>query len=73
MYGQEVNLTTAAIARTNLFFHEIEDVGGIPPAGSGDYAWVQHMVASMNPDTGRIGAAMAAAILTEADVRRGGA
>ena len=25
-YGQEVNLTTAAIARMNLFLHDIEDV-----------------------------------------------
>ena len=24
-YGQEVNLTTSAIARTNLFLHDIED------------------------------------------------
>ena len=25
VYGQEVNLTTASIARMNLFLHEIED------------------------------------------------
>ncbi len=97
-YGQEVNLTTAAIARMNLFLHDIEDVVirrgdtlrdpkfldergrlqrfdvvitnppfslknwgadvwshdpwgrrvcGVPPAGNGDFAWVQHMLASM--------------------------
>ncbi len=27
---------------------------GLPPANSGDYAWVQHMVASMAPVTGRM-------------------
>ena len=29
-YGQEVNLTTAAIARMNLFLHDVEDVGHPP-------------------------------------------
>ncbi len=28
LYGQEVNLTTSAIARMNLFLHEIEDFAG---------------------------------------------
>ena len=27
---------------------------GMPPAKSGDYAWVQHMIKSMNPRTGRM-------------------
>ena len=27
---------------------------GIPPSGSGDYAWVQHMIKSMAPKTGRM-------------------
>ncbi len=27
---------------------------GIPPSGSGDYAWVQHMIRSMAPKTGRM-------------------
>jgi len=101
--GQEVNLTTSAIARMNLFLHDIEDARirrgdtlrdprfldaagrlerfdivianppfslknwgadvwardpwsraacGTPPPSYGDYAWVQHMVASMKPVTG---------------------
>jgi len=101
IYGQEKNLTTAAIARMNLVLHGIEDFEvaredtlrnpaftdsssgglatfdcvianppfslkewgrdlweadpwgraryGIPPAGYGDYAFVQHMIASMAP------------------------
>jgi type I restriction enzyme M protein len=113
-YAQEVNLTTAAIARMNLYLHDIEDVKvlrgdtlrdpkfrddrgrlerfdvvmanppfslknwgaetwtsdpwgraacGVPPAGSGDLAWVQHMVASMRPDTGRLGVVMPHGVL----------
>jgi type I restriction enzyme M protein len=27
---------------------------GLPPKSSGDYAWVQHMIASMSPRTGRM-------------------
>ncbi len=108
-YGQEVNLTTAAIARMNLFLHDIEDARvlrgdtlrqpkfldakgrlehfdvvianppfslkgwgaetwtrdtygraqcGVPPAGNADFAWVQHMVASMRPERGRVGVVM---------------
>ncbi len=112
LYGQEVNLTTAAIARMNLFLHQLEDfkivrgdtlrspglrepdgsiakfdtvianppfslknwgadtwsgdpraVGGIPPSGNGDFAWVQHMVASMTPITGRVGVVMPHGVL----------
>jgi type I restriction enzyme M protein len=113
-YAQEVNLTTAAIARMNLYLHDIEDVKvlrgdtlrdpkfrdqrgrlerfdvvianppfslknwgaetwtsdpwgraacGVPPAGNGDLAWVQHMVASMRPDTGRLGVVMPHGVL----------
>ncbi|MFN8620618.1 MAG: class I SAM-dependent DNA methyltransferase [Chloroflexota bacterium] len=113
-YGQEVNLTTSAIARMNLFLHDIEDVVirrgdtlrdprfldergrlqrfdvvitnppfslknwgadvwtrdpwgratcGAPPASNGDYAWVQHMLASMKPDTGRVGVVMPHGVL----------
>lgn len=106
LYGQEKNLTTAAIARMNLMLHGIEDfeieredtlrnplfmdsetgglktfdcvianppfsledwgreiwesdpwgraVYGMPPDSYGDYAWVQHMVASMEPGKGRM-------------------
>ncbi len=113
-YGQEVNLTTAAIARMNLYLHDIEDakvlrgdtlrepkfldrrgrlerfdvvianppfslknwgaerwaadpwgraVCGVPPAGTADLAWVQHMVASMRPGTGRLGVVMPHGVL----------
>ncbi|HLX77960.1 MAG TPA: N-6 DNA methylase, partial [Acidimicrobiales bacterium] len=113
-YAQEINLTTAAIARMNLYLHDIEDAKvlrgdtlrdpkfrgahghldrfdivianppfsqtrwgadiwasdpwdrarcGVPPAGSADLAWVQHMVASMCPDTGRLGVVMPHGVL----------
>lgn len=104
LYGQEKNLTTAAIARMNLFLHGAEDfavvrgdtlrtpaffagdriskfdcvianppfslsnwgreewvsdpygrnIAGTPPAKSGDWAWVQHMITSMAPKNGRL-------------------
>lgn len=38
-------------------------VGGIPPTGNGDYAWVQHMVASMKPGTGQVGVVMPHGVL----------
>jgi type I restriction enzyme M protein len=113
LYGQEVNLTTAAIARMNLFLHDLEDFRivrgdtlreprflersglrrfdvvvanppfslknwgadtwtadpydrafcGVPPANTADFAWVQHMVASMKPDTGRVGVVMPHGVL----------
>ncbi len=107
LYAEEVNLTTAAIAKMNLYLHEIEDFKvvrgdslrspafrnpngtlatfdvvianppfslqnwgadiwssdprsfcGVPPATRGDYAWVQHMVYSMNRSNGRVGVVM---------------
>lgn len=112
VYGQEINLTTASIARMNLFLHEIEDFEikrgdtlrapafkdtrgavrtfdvvianppfslanwgaerwaadprafcGVPPAKNGDFAFVQHMVSSMNPGTGRVGVVMPHGVL----------
>ena len=104
LFGQEKNLTTAAIARMNLFLHGAEDfsivrgdtlrqpafvsgdrlatfdcvianppfslkawgedawasdpwgrnIAGTPPKGYGDWAWVQHMVTSMAPKSGRL-------------------
>jgi type I restriction enzyme M protein len=104
LYGQEKNLTTAAIARMNLFLHGAEDfsvirgdtlrepaffsgdrlatfdcvianppfsleawgedqwasdpygrnIAGTPPRKYGDWAWVQHMITSMAPKTGRL-------------------
>ena len=124
-YGQEINQTSAAIGRMNLFIHDVEDaqilrgdtlrdpkfvdsagkldqfdlvvanppfslkdwgadtwatdphrraVGGIPPKGNGDLAWVQHMVASMKPGTGRVGVVMPLGVLfrggAEAEIRQ---
>jgi type I restriction enzyme M protein len=124
LYGQEVNLTTASIARMNLYLHGIEDfqvlrgdtlrdprfrdsngaiakfdmvianppfslknwgadtwaadpraVFGLPPASSADLAWVQHMVASMKPETGRVGVVMPHGVLfrggAEKQIRQG--
>jgi type I restriction enzyme M protein len=120
LYGQEVNLTTAAIARMNLFLHDLEDfrivrgdtlrdprflersgirkfdvvvanppfslknwgadtwandpygraICGVPPAGTGDLAWVQHMVASMTPDTGRVGVVMPHGVLFRGGIEK---
>lgn len=112
VYGQEVNLTTASIARMNLFLHEIEDFDikrgdtlrspafkdatgavktfdavianppfsladwgadrwpadprafcGVPPARTGDYAFIQHMISSMKPGSGRVGVVMPHGVL----------
>jgi len=114
LYGQEVNLTTGAIARMNLFMHDIEDFRilrgdtlrepkfhdsaghlstydvvianppfslknwgaeawsrdpwqrsfcGTPPAGNGDFAWVQHMIRSMRARSGRVGVVMPHGVL----------
>lgn len=120
LYGQEVNLTTAAIARMNLFLHDLEDFRivrgdtlrdprflrrsglrkfdlvvanppfslknwgadtwasdpygrafcGVPPAGTADFAWVQHMVSSMKPDTGRVGVVMPHGVLFRSGVEK---
>jgi len=47
---------------------------GVPPAGFGDYAWVQHIVASMKPGTGRLGVVMPHGVLfrggAEAQIRQ---
>ncbi len=103
LYGQEINLTTSAIARMNLFLHGVEDFEiirgdtlahpkflegdrlktfdvvfanppysikqwnreafssdpygrntlGTPPQGRADYAFFQHVLSSLNPNTGR--------------------
>jgi type I restriction enzyme M protein len=49
-------------------------IGGVPPKGNGDYAWVQHMVASMKKDTGRVGVVMPHGVLfrgsSEAKIRQ---
>jgi type I restriction enzyme M protein len=103
LYGQEINLTTSAIARMNLLLHGVEDFEvlrgdtlaepkflrgdrlrmfdvvlanppysikqwnrdlwasdpfgrntlGTPPQGRADYAFFQHILASLNPKSGR--------------------
>jgi type I restriction enzyme M protein len=124
-YGQDINQTSAAIGRMNLFIHDVEDaqilrgdtlrdpkfvdsagkldqfdvvvanppfslkdwgantwatdphrraVGGVPPKGNGDFAWVQHMVASMASESGRVGVVMPHGVLfrggAEAKIRQ---
>lgn len=48
---------------------------GVPPAKNGDFAFVQHMVSSMNPGTGRVGVVMPHGVLfrggAEAKIRQG--
>jgi type I restriction enzyme M protein len=124
LYGQEQNLTTAAIARMNLFLHDIEHfkivrgdtlrdpkhrtAGGklrtfdvvianppfgendwgaeewkadpraivsVPPAKKPEFAWVQHMIASMSPRHARVGVVMPHGVLfrtgREGEIRQG--
>lgn len=113
LYGQEKNLTTASIARMNMFLHGIEDfeivrgdtlrepaffagdqlaqfdcvlanppfslenwgqkqwvsdpyrrnMYGTPADSNGDYAWVQHMIASMSPFKGRMAVVLPQGVL----------
>lgn len=119
LHGQEKNLTTAAVARMNLFLHGIEDFvvergdtlrnpvftdantgglgtfdvvlanppfsleqwgrevwetdpwgrafAGLPTDSNADMVWVQHMVKSMAPNTGRMGV-----VLPQGALFRGG-
>jgi type I restriction enzyme M protein len=103
LYGQELNLITSAIARMNMFMHNVDEfqivqgdtldnpslidndelrkfdvimanppysvkrwnqakwtndpygrnIWGTPPQGCADYAFQQHIIASLKPDTGR--------------------
>ncbi len=49
-------------------------IGGVPPGGKGDFAWVQHMIASMAPYNGRVGVVMPHGVLfrgrVEAKIRQ---
>ena len=125
-YGQEVNQTSSAIGRMNLYIHDVDDakirrgdtlrnplfvdergkldqfdvvianppfslkqwghanwandphrrseMGGVPPKSSGDFAWIQHMLASAKSDKGRVGVVMPHGALfrsgAEARIRR---
>ncbi len=103
LFGQEINLLTSAIARMNMFLHDIEEFDiqrgntlaepkflekdrlkrfdvifanppysikkwdrtqfasdpfgrnefGVPPQGCADYAFFQHIIQSLDPETGR--------------------
>lgn len=113
LHGQEVNLTTSAIAAMNLYLHGLQDFEirrgdtfrdpkfldkgdlrrfsvvianppfslqnwgaadwvndpysrafcAVPPAKNGDYAWIQHMIASTEETTGRVGVVMPHGVL----------
>ena len=125
-YGQEVNQTSSAIGRMNLYIHDVDDAqvvrgdtlrdpkfvdelgklstfdivianppfslkewghenwatdphrrsehGGVPPKKNGDMAWIQHMLASADPYTGRVGVVMPHGVLfrsrAEAKIRQ---
>jgi type I restriction enzyme M protein len=36
---------------------------GVPPKGNANFAWVQHMISSMKPETGRVGVVMPHGVL----------
>jgi type I restriction enzyme M protein len=38
-------------------------IGGVPPRTNGDFAWIQHMIASMKANTGRVGVVMPHGVL----------
>ena len=124
VYGQEVNLLTSAIARMNLFLHDVEEFEvergdtlaqprlldddrlrrfdvvlanppysikrwdrerfasdpwnrnryGTPPQGNADYAFFQHILASLDPETGRAAILYPHGVLfreVEHDMRKG--
>lgn len=113
LHGQEINLTTSAIAKMNLYLHGLEDfkiargdtfrepklldgdglqkfdvvianppfslqnwgadgwandpygrvICSVPPAKNADFAWIQHMIATMKEETGRVGVVMPHGVL----------
>lgn len=122
LYGQELNLITSAIARMNMFMHNIDEflvvqgdtldspqilendelkkfdvimanppysikrwsqakwmndpygrnIWGTPPQGCADYAFQQHIMKSLNPETGRCVVLWPHGVLfrdSEADIR----
>ena len=123
LFGQEINLNTAAIARINLFLHGLDDFkiirgdtlrepafhhndkltkfdcvianppfslknwgyeqwtndpfgrkfAGLPPRSYGDFAWVQHMISSVNKTQGRVALVLSSGALfrkTEKKIRQ---
>lgn len=119
LFGQESNLTTASIARMNLFLHGSNDfkimrgdtlrnplflnnnklqtfdcvvanppfslekwgaekwssdpygrnIYGTPSDKSGDFAWLQHMIKSMDPVRGRMGVILPQGVLFRKDTK----
>ena len=123
LYGQELNLITSAIARINMFMHNVDEflivqgdtldspqilendelkqfdvimanppysvkkwsqakwmndpfgrnIWGTPPQGCADYAFQQHIMKSLNPETGRSVVLWPHGVLfrdSEADIRK---
>lgn len=123
LYGQELNLITSAIARINMFMHNVDEflivqgdtldspqilendelkkfdvimanppysvkkwsqskwmndpfgrnIWGTPPQGCADYAFQQHIMRSLNPETGRCVVLWPHGVLfrdSEADIRK---
>ena len=123
LYGQELNLITSAIARINMFMHNVDEfmivqgdtldspqilendelkqfdvimanppysvkkwsqqkwmndpfgrnIWGTPPQGCADYAFQQHIMKSLNPETGRCAVLWPHGVLfrdAEGDIRR---
>ena len=120
IYGQEKNVTNAAIAKMNLFLHGASDFNvrqgdtlrepkilsgdhlarfhcvlanppfsleqwgatewkndmygrnlyGTPNDSNGDYAWIQHMVASMKPVVGRMAVVLPQGVLFRGDTEQ---
>ena len=123
LYGQELNLITSAIARINMFMHNVDEflivqgdtldspqilendelkkfdvimanppysvkkwsqvkwmndpfgrnIWGTPPQGCADYAFQQHIMKSLNPNTGRCVVLWPHGVLfrdSEADIRK---
>lgn len=119
LFGQEVNVLTASIARMNLYLNGVEDFSiacndtlkypeyldgsqlrkfdvvlanppysiknwdreafandkwgrnflGVPPQGRADYAFIQHILASMDPQTGRCAILLPHGVLFREDER----
>jgi len=124
LYGQELNLITSAIARINMFMHNVDEfdiaqgdtldtpqffsgdgglrqfdvvmanppysvkrwnqtkwmndpfgrnIWGTPPQGNADYAFLQHIMASLKPETGRSVVLLPHGVLfrdSESDIRK---
>jgi type I restriction enzyme M protein len=123
LYGQELNLITSAIARINMFMHNVDEfeivqgdtldnpsllkddelrkfdvimanppysvkrwnqqkwrndpygrnIWGTPPQGCADYAFLQHIIKSLNKDTGRCVVLFPHGVLfrdSESDIRK---